>query len=296
MVVRAAFAPLAGRTTALIERMDYRFFYDETLGLLSHGYFVHRRARSRYHYGVLYTEARLGALLAVGRGDVPERMWFDMVRTFPPACEGQSSTPIAARDKTVRGHTVTGGYYRWAGLDYVPSWGGSMFEALMPTLVLDETRFAPQSLGANDVAHAIVQRRWAVETLGYPVWGLSPSAVPPGDRYREYGVRVLGSRGYSAGVVTPHATALALAVMPSDAVANLRRLATDYDLYGDYGFYDAVDPNTRQVAQVYLSLDQAMTLIALANHLRPHVIQQLFASDPSVQRAVAVIGDERFFE
>jgi hypothetical protein len=296
IVARAAFPPLAARTSALIERMNYRFFYDERLGLLSHGYFVHRRTRSRYHYGVLYTEARLGALLAVGRGDVPERVWFDMVRTFPPTCEGQSAMPIAAREKTVRGHAVWGGYYEWEGIRYVPSWGGSMFEALMPTLVLDEARIAPESLGPNDVAHATVQRRWALETLGYPVWGLSPSAVPPGDRYREYGVRVLGSRGYGAGVVTPHASALALAASPPEAVANLRRLTERYAIYGDYGFYDAVDPLSGQVAPVYLTLDQAMTLIALANHLRPHVIQQLFASDPIVRRAVAIVGDERFFE
>jgi hypothetical protein len=297
MVARAAFPPLAPRTSALIERMSYRFFYDDALGLLSHGYFVHRRTRSRYHYGVLYTEARLGALLAVGRGDVPERVWFDMVRTFPASCEGQTMTPIDAREKTVRGHAVWGGHYAWNGIEYVPSWGGSMFEALMPTLVLDEPRLVPRSLGRNDAAHATVQRRFALETLRYPVWGLSPSAVPPaGERYREFGVAVLGTRGYGAGVVTPHATALALAVDPAEAVANFRRLAERYDLYGDYGFYDAVDPASGQVAPVYLSLDQAMTLIALANHLRPHVIQELFASDPSVQRALAIIAEERFFE
>jgi hypothetical protein len=296
MVARAAFPPLAARTGALLGRMDFGFFYDDTLGLLSHGYFVHRRARSRYHYGVLYTEARLGALLAIGRGDVPERVWFDMVRTFPSSCEGQSSTPIAAREKTVRGHAVGGGWYEWQDVRYVPSWGGSMFEALMPTLVLDETRLAPQSLGPNDVAHATVQRRWALETLHYPLWGLSPAAIPPGDRYREYGVRVLGSRGYGAGVVTPHASALALAVDPGNAVANLRQLTDRYDMYADYGLYDAVEPTSGEVAQVYLTLDQAMTFIALANHLRPHVIQQLFASDPAVQRAIAVVGDERFFE
>jgi hypothetical protein len=107
---------------------------------------------------------------------------------------------------------------------------------------------------------------------------------------------VLGSRGYGAGIVTPHASALALGIEPADAVANLRRLADRYDVYGDFGFYDAVDPTSGNVAQVYLGLDQAMTLIALANQLRPHVVQQLFAADPIVQRAIAIVGDERFFE
>ncbi|MCC6850141.1 MAG: DUF3131 domain-containing protein [Deltaproteobacteria bacterium] len=295
MVARAAFPTLAARATPLIDRMDYRFFYDEKVGLLSHGYFVHRHARSRYHYGVLYTEARLGVLLAVGKGEVPEATWFRMVRTYPADCLGQNQAPIAAARKTVRGHEVWGGWYEWQGERYVPSWGGSMFEALMPLLVVDERRAAPTSLGPNDVAHAVVQRRYALETLGYPVWGLSPAAIP-NDGYREFGVRPLGIRGYAAGIVTPHASALALAVTPVDATANLRRLAERYDLYGDYGLYDAVDPATGQVARAYLALDQAMTLVAIANHLRPGVIPDLLATDPIAKRAVAILGDERFFE
>ena len=295
MVARAAFPSLADRTTALLDRMDYRFFYDEKLGLLSHGYFVHRRARSRYHYGVLYTEARLGALLAIGKDDVPEATWFRMVRTYPADCLGQNQTPVHAARKTVRGHEVWGGWYEWQGERYVPSWGGSMFEALMPLLVVDEQRAAPASLGRNDVTHAVVQRRYALETLGYPVWGLSPSAIP-NDGYREFGVRVLGARGYGAGVVTPHASALALAVTPTEATANLRRLVERYDVYGDFGLYDSVDPKTGEVARSYLCLDQAMTLVAIANHLKPHVIPDLFASDPIAKRALAILGDERFFE
>ncbi|MCC6766864.1 MAG: DUF3131 domain-containing protein [Deltaproteobacteria bacterium] len=295
MVARAAFPILAARTTPLIDRMDYRFFYDEKLGLLSHGYFVHRRARSRYHYGVLYTEARLGALLAVGKGEVPEATWFRMVRTYPADCLGQTQTPVAATRKVVRGHEVWGGWYEWQGERYVPSWGGSMFEALMPLLVVDEQRAAPTSLGPNDVAHAVVQRRYALETLGYPVWGLSPAAIPS-DGYREFGVRPLGARGYGAGIVTPHASALALAVTPVEATANLRRLAERYDLYGDYGLYDAVDPASGNVARAYLALDQAMTLVAIANHLRGGVIPELFATDPIAKRALAILGDERFFE
>jgi hypothetical protein len=219
-----------------------------------------------------------------------------MVRTYPADCLGQNETPIAAHQKTVRGHPVWGGYYEWQGIRYVPSWGGSMFEALMPTLVVDEVKAAPASLGANDVAHAVVQRRYALETLGYPVWGLSPSSVPPGEGYHEFGVRVLGARGYGAGVVTPHASALALAVTPGEATANLRRLAERYDLYGDFGLYDAVDPTSGEVARTYLALDQAMILIALANHLHPHAVTDLFARDPIAARALAILGDERFFE
>jgi hypothetical protein len=177
----------------------------------------------------------------------------------------------------------------------VPSWGGSMFEALMPTLLVDEAQHAPKSLGANDGIHASVQRRYALEELGYKVWGLSPSATPVGDGYTEYGAKVLGARGYDAGAVTPHASALALSVTPEAAIANLRTLAQLYDIYGEYGFYDAVDPRSGAVAYKYLTLDQSMLFIALANYLNDHCIQKHFASDPIMQKALPIIGDEDFF-
>jgi hypothetical protein len=170
-----------------------------------------------------------------------------------------------------------------------------MFEALMPTLVVDESRWAAASLGANDAAHVAVQQRFALEELGYPVWGMSPSAIP-GATYGEFGVKMLGTLGYEAGIVTPHASALALAVAPDAAIANLRKLAGFYDLYGDFGFYDAVEPRSGQVARAYLALDQAMTLVAAANYLKDHCIQERFASDPIVQKALPVVGLERFFD
>lgn len=296
MVVRMAFPELADRCTTLIDHKDFGFFYDAAKRQLSHGYYVNPGFRSPYDYGVLYTEARLGTLIAIGKGDVPEAAWFEMIRTFPATCRWQPVRPQAVRAKTVRGYTFSAGYDEWGGLKYVPSWGGSMFEALMPTLVLDEQQFAPRSLGTNDQMHAEVQRRYAVETLGYPVWGMSPSATPAGDGYSEYGVKALGARGYEAGVVTPHASALALSVSPEAAVANLRTLAARYDVYGEYGFYDAVDPRSGAVAYKYLTLDQAMAFIAMANYLADHDIQKRFASDPIMQRALPVIGEENFFD
>ena len=96
--------------------------------------------------------------------------------------------------------------------------------------------------------------------------------------------------------MTPHASALALAVTPEPALANLRALAAAYDIYGDYGFYDAVDPRSGAVAYKYLALDQSMLFIALANYLGDHCIQQRFAADPIVQRALPVIAAEDFFD
>jgi hypothetical protein len=296
VVVRATFPELRATTTRLIGAQDYHFFYHRTAQLMSHGCYVHRASRSLFHYGVFYAESRLGSLIAIGKGDVPEAHWFRMLRTFPPTCQWQASQPVGRRPKDVRGHAFFGGWYEWGGVRFVPSWGGSAFEALMPTLVLDEPRYAPTSLGANDTAQASVQRRYTMETLGYPVWGMSPSATPSGVGYSEYGVRVLGSLGYPPGAVTPHASALALAVIPADAVANLRRLAERYDVYGDFGLYDAVDPVSGEVAHAYLALDQSMILIAAANYLRNGVVQRRFASDPIVAKILPLLAAENFFD
>ena len=298
IVVRNAFPEVADVATPLVEQMDYDFFYDPTLDLMSHGYYVDPGWRSRYHYGVLFAESRVGSLLAIGKGEAPEKHWFTMIRTLPGECDWQELTPVARRRKLLRDVEFMGGCYEWGGERYVPSWGGSMFEALMPRLVLDEGALAPKSLGRNGEQHAKLQRLYATEALRLPVWGMSPSAVPSpnGYLYGEHGVNVLGSWGYQPGIVTPHASALALSVTPAEATQNLRTLAERYDLYGEFGFYDAVDPRSGAVAYDYVSLDQSMTFIALANLLRDGCIQRRFAADPIVQAALPVIADEDFFE
>jgi hypothetical protein len=296
MVVRMSFPEFYEHCAALIDQTAFGRFYDPGFNLLAHGYFVEPRGPSRYHYGVLYTEARLANLIAIGKGDAPESMWFEMVRTFPSDCRWQTLTPIGVRTKTVLGHELTAGYYEWLGTRYVPSWGGSMFEALMPTLVLDEAALAANSLGANDRAHAFIQMRYAIRELHQPVWGQSPCARPGGDDYAEFGVKLLGSLGYPTGPVTPHASALAIAVLPGASLANLRRLADRYAIYGEYGFYDAVDPASGHVAYKYLTLDQSMLFLSLTNYLTDHAIQRRFAADPITQRVLPLLAAEDFFD
>ena len=85
-------------------------------------------------------------------------------------------------------------------------------------------------------------------------------------------------------------------VDPDAATANLRALASRFPVYGEFGFYDAVDPRTGAVARAYLALDQALFFLALADHLKPHCLHERFAADPIVQHALPVIADERFFD
>lgn len=295
IVARQAFPELKPSIDELIDHRDYAFFYDEGLRRMTHGYDVEQQARSRYHYGVFYTEARLASLLAIGKGDVPPIHWGAMDRHLPQACGVTDAWPdCAAVDTALPARSRP--YSEWGGVRFIPSWGGSMFEALMPVLVVDEPALSPDALGANDLAHATIQQRYARERLGYPVWGLSPSMNPHSGQYGEFGVGLLGSRGYSEAIVTPHASALALAVTPELAIANLRELALRYPIYGEFGFYDAVDPKTGEVSYSYLMLDQSMILISIANYLQDHCIQRLFQSDPLVVDALPLVRDEHLFD
>ncbi len=297
IVTRQAFPELDNATDELLDPLDLRFFYDDATGLMSHGYYVNMGTLSAYEYGHFYTEARLGSLIAIGKGDAPPAHWYAMTRASKPPCvDGECPALHRLNYENSEGEEMSVWHFRWRSFEYVPSWGGSMFEALMPRLVLDEDRWAPKSLGQNGRAHALLQRFHATENLGLPVWGMSPCIDPHSGRYREFGAKPLGSHGYDEGVVTPHAAALALAVAPDDAAEALMEMAHRYDIYGPFGFYDAVDPATGKVAYDQLALDQLMLFISVANHLSGGEIPELFASDPWVEDALPLLAEERFFQ
>lgn len=278
----------------LLNRWDLSFFYDPVERQMWHGFYDHLEVYSDYHYGVLYSEPRVASYLAIARGEVPEEHWFlGPVRTFSEAYTWQGQDPKNRGERRTLGFTYPGGHYEWGGVKYIPSWGGSSFEALMPTLVLDEKNLAPKGLGLNDVRHAQIQARYSLEALKEPVWGMSPCSVPEGG-YSEYGTRPLGSKGYMSGVVTPHASALTLEFTPQEAIANLRKLIELYDIYGEYGFYDAVTVATGLVARKYLALDQAMIFISIVNYLKGGSIRKRFHADPIVKKAEPLLASEDF--
>jgi hypothetical protein len=143
------------------------------------------------------------------------------------------------------------------------------------------------------VRTARVQIKYATEKLGYPVWGLSPSSTPDDTGgYATYGVEGLkfpvGSQlsqcttCAAESTVTPHASFLALQVLPQRAYENIARLRALYpDIYShDGGFYDAVDPSTGAVGHRRLVLDQSMIMAALDNALDHNRLRSYFAADP----------------
>ncbi len=285
---------LSTRIDQMLAKGKFSFFYDPVERQMWHGFYENLGVYSDYHYGPLYSEPRAISYMAIARGEAPREHWFmGLVRTFPENYSWQGQEPINRVERTSLGFTYLGGHYEWKELKYVPSWGGSAFEALMPTLVLDEKGLAPKGLGLNDARHAQGQIRYALEELGYPVWGMSPSSVPEGG-YSEYGATPFGSKGYKAGVVTPHASVLALEFAPKEVVANLRKLIELYDIYGEYGFYDAVTVETGLVARKYLALDQGMIFVAINNYLNDGAIRKRFHADPVIKAAEEILSAEDF--
>ncbi|MBI4372103.1 MAG: DUF3131 domain-containing protein [Candidatus Omnitrophica bacterium] len=294
-VIKNAFPELKQQCEEFLAGHHFSFFYDEVEQQMTHGFFAHLGVRSDYHYGSFYQESRIASYIAIGRGDVPLEHWFRTNRTFPEEYGWQNQIPIDREERTTLGFTYYGGHYEWKGIPYVPSWGGSMFEGIMPTLVLDEAAYAPEGLGLNDKNYVNVHIRYTLEELGYPVWGMSPSSVPEGG-YSEFGAKVLGSKGYKAGVVSPHAAILALEFAPRETIQNLRELIRRYPIYGEYGFYDAVTVETGKVARKYLALDQAMILLTINNYLSEAAMRKRFHADPINEKALPLLTEEKFFE
>jgi hypothetical protein len=195
---------------------------------------------------------------------------------------------------------VVEGHYSYAGINYVPSWGGDLFEALMPNLVLPETTVAPAGFGGNDKAYTEATIAYDTRALGFPVWGLAPSSTPDDTgSYLAYGSWPLGTDAsdtdYVQTAVTPYASFLALNVLPGPAWANIQRMLADYpQIYGPDGFYDALDPVSGSVGHRYLALDQSIIMAALDDVLGNDVLARRFAADPVGQVDLRYLRAERF--
>jgi hypothetical protein len=275
-----------------------------------------------HHYDTTVSETRITSYLGIITGQIPPKQYFAMWRTFPATCDWSwhEMQPVG-ENRTYYGIDVYEGAYTYRGMHIVPGWGGSMFEELMPDVFVDEAAWAPRSWGRNHVLHVRAQREHGLLEAGYGYWGFSPSSNPAGG-YREYGVDALGlnptgymsdqestnydpgfgtcraatnpNPTYGDGVVTPHASFLAMQHEPGEAFTNLAAIQADFDSYGRGGFFDAIAVKSGTVARRYLSLDQAMIMGAAGNVLGDNVIRRAF-STPAVRNALQpVIGIEEF--
>ncbi|MGW2339306.1 glucoamylase family protein [Streptomyces sp. NPDC001661] len=248
-----------------------------------------------HHYGALNTEPRMASYLGIADGDLPTEHYWHLSRTMPPGA-GQEQEPEGSY-VTIDGVRVWQGHYTYRGLKVVPTWGGSMFEALMVPLFVPEAQWSPRSWGTTHTRYVRGQIEHGLEEAAYGYWGFSPANIPEGG-YREYGVDALGMQeeGYnSLGVVTPHASFLALPYARAEAVANLKALEADFGAYDPrYGFRDSVNVTTGRVSDFVLALDQGMIAAALAQELSPGLLQQPFRTGGFASRVRPLLAKERF--
>ena len=274
----------AGERLAALDRLclkaagfvatDYEFLYDRSRHLLAIGYNVTDRRRDASYYDLLASEARLTTFVAIAQGSLPQESWFALGRLL----------------------TSTGGE------PLLVSWSGSMFEYLMPLLVMP----AYASTLLDQTCKAAVSRQIEYGRQRGVAWGISESGYNALDaaqnyQYRAFGVPGLGlKRGLAEDlVIAPYASALALMVAPAAACANLQRLATD-GMSGRYGFYEAVDytpsrlprGQPRAIVRSYMAHHAGMSFLALGHALFDRPMQRRFASAPQF-KATALLLQER---
>ncbi len=253
--------------------MEYTFLYDKTQHLLSIGYTVDDHLRDKGYYDLLASEARLGLFVAIAQGKLPQESWFALGRRL-----------------TTAGHTPV-----------LLSWSGSMFEYLMPNLVMP----VYENTLLDEMCIGTVKKQVEYGELHDVPWGISESCYNMVDahltyQYRAFGIPGLGfKRGLGQDlVVAPYASVLALIVDPQAACSNLERLkASGYE--GQYGFYEAIDytplrlslGQKQAVIQTFMAHHQGMSLLALAHVLLDQPMQKRFEADTQFQTTLLLLQE-----
>jgi cyclic beta-1,2-glucan synthetase len=269
-----ALTQIAATSRTLAHDMQFGFLFDQERRLLSIGYRVADGSLDPSCYDLLASEARLASFFAIAKNDIPARHWFRLGRTVLPIGAGAA----------------------------LISWSGSMFEYLMPSLVMR----APGDSLLMQTNSLIVGRqiRYGGD-LGVP-WGVSESAYNARDldltyQYSNFGVPGLGlKRGLGENlVIAPYATALAAMVDPRAAARNYHALA-ELGARGAYGFYEALDYTRSRVpkdarfaiVRAYMAHHQGMSVVAIANVLSGGRMRERFHAEPAIQ-ATELLLQER---
>ncbi len=256
-----------------LARMEYDFLYDKARHLMAIGYNVSERRLDSSYYDLLASEARFSSFVAIAQGELPQESWFTLGRLLT----------------TVGGEPL------------LLSWSGSMFEYLMPLLVMPTY----ENTLLDQTCKAAVKRQIEYgKKRGVP-WGISESGYNAIDillnyQYRAFGVPGLGfQRGLADDlVIAPYASALALMVAPEKACLNLEQL-TKAGFEGKFGFYEAIDytpsrllrGQSRAVVRSFMTHHQGMIFLSLAYLLLDRPMQKRFESDPSFQATMLLLQE-----
>ena len=272
--LRAKLLELRERARRFAFEMDFSFLMRPERKLLSIGYRVEEHQLDESCYDLLASEARMTSLFAIAKGDLPTEHWFRLGR------------PI-----------VEVGFQ-----GALMSWSGSMFEYLMPPLVMKE----PQGSILNQTSKLIIKRQIQYGRSKNVPWGISEAAYNARDpeltyQYTNFGVPGLGlKRGLGQNtVIAPYATVLAAQFMPRQAVANLQRLK-EIGALGRHGYYDAVDFTPQRVPEGtdhvvvrnYMAHHSGMSIAAVADAIFEGRLRDRFHSDPVIESAELLLQEK----
>jgi cyclic beta-1,2-glucan synthetase len=259
--------------SAEFARMEYGFLYDPATHLLAIGYNVTERRRDTSFYDLLASEARLATFVAIAQGQIPQESWFALGRQL----------------------TIAGGE------PILLSWSGSMFEYLMPLLVMPTF----ENTLLDQTYHSAVDRQIEYGLQRGVQWGISESGYNTFDaslnyQYRAFGVPGLGfKRGLGDDlVIAPYASMMALMVAPEKACANLQQLSAE-GFEGKFGFYEAIDytpsrlprGQTSALIRSFMAHHQGMGFLSLAYLLLDRPLQKRFESDPLFQATMSLLHE-----
>ncbi len=254
-----------------LARMEYGFLYDPATHLLAIGYNVTERRRDLSAYDLLASEARQATFVAIAQGQIPQQSWFALGRQL----------------------TIAGGE------PILLSWSGSMFEYLMPLLVMPTF----ENTLLDQTYHSAVERQIEYGAQRKVPWGISESGYNNFDaslnyQYHAFGVPGLGfKRGLGDDlVIAPYASMMALMVAPEEACTNLQQLSA-LGFEGDAGFYEAIDYTPSRLArgqshvviQSFMAHHQGMGFLSLAYLLLDRPMQKRFESDPLFQATMSLL-------
>ena len=264
---------LERQARAMAMATDFSFLLEPTRLLLSIGYRLSDDSLDPNCYDLLASEARLASFFAIAKQDVPARHWFRLGRALTPVEEG----------------------------GVLVSWSGSMFEYLMPSLVM----LGPIESLIEKSNRLAVRRQISYGALMKTPWGVSESAFNSRNlsftyQYANFGVPGLGLKRGLAGdsVIAPYATALASMVDAPSALRNLERLEA-IGARGRYGFYEALDYTLARVpqgaekalVQAFMAHHQGMSIVAIAVALQEGRMQHRFHSDPMIKAAELLLQE-----
>lgn len=266
---------LCGKIDSLIANADFGFLFNKKRMLFHIGYHVPSKMLDAGCYDLMASESALTSFLAITKGEVPVKHWQKL---------GRPLTLIK-------------------GIPCYVSWSGTMFEYLMPNLVLREYE---GSVYAETAKAAVLQQILYAKETGIP-WGISESQYYRFDlnanyQYKAFGVPKLRLQPVRTNslVVTPYATMLALGYADEASLLNLRKLI-ELGMYGDYGFYEAIDynsPNSVEmtpycIVKSFMAHHQGMNLVAINNYLNQDIMRVRFHREASVKAAEVLLEEKR---